>query len=56
MNSREGDAAGHAEGATRFWEYEEGMTLLSRQGHQALILIAPDRATLDGARSRFCGF
>lgn len=44
------------EAAARIWEYETGVTLLARQGQDVLILVAPDRATLERVRPQFGGF
>jgi hypothetical protein len=57
MNLRhQGDNTFYEEAGVRFWEDRAGITLLSRQGHRLLIIIAPDRAILDRVRSQFDGF
>lgn len=38
------------------WEGEAGATLLSRAGQRVVVIIAPDRATLDRVRLQFGGF
>ncbi len=56
MNLREGDQARYEEAGIYFWEYEAGVTFLSRRGRRILIIIAPDRTILDGVRSQFTEF
>lgn len=56
MNLRDPDSRRHEERGVLFWEDQAGLTLLSRQGQQVLILIAPDRSTLDRVRSQFANF
>ena len=56
MNLREENSTRYEEGDVQFWEDKGGITLLSRQGQQVLVLIAPDRATLDQVRSQFANF
>jgi hypothetical protein len=56
MNLREENNTRYEEGDVQFWEDKGGITLLSRQGQQVLILIAPDRAILDQVRSQFANF
>ncbi len=56
MSLREGNKARHEETGAYFWKYEAKITFVSRQERQILIIVAPDRATLDRARSQFSGF
>lgn len=51
MNHREEESTGPGR-----WQHQEGVTLLSRQERQVLILIAPDQATLDRVLGQFIGF
>lgn len=44
------------EAGRRVWEYEGRATFLARAGDQVLIILAPDRAVLDGVRSLFPEF
>jgi hypothetical protein len=44
------------ESGRRIWEYEGRATFLARSGDQALIILAPDRATLDLVRGAFPEF
>ncbi len=52
MNLREGQDSSYQEGQTRFWAYDEGVTLLTRNGRHVLIIIGPDRPTLDRVRQQ----
>lgn len=56
MNLRGRQAYPAAGEGLTIWEYEEGVTLLSRVERRVLLIIAPDRATLDSVRSQFAGF
>ena len=56
MNLRQAGSSGDEAGGARWWEDEAGLTLLSRQGRQILIIVAPDQVTLDQVRSQFPGF
>jgi hypothetical protein len=55
MNLRQEQPAQAEADAARFWQYEQGATLLRQQGRQVLILVAPDRTVLDRVRSLFGG-
>ncbi len=56
MNLRREESRAYEEAGVRYWEEEGGVSLLSRQGRQVLIIVAPDRATLDQVRAEFVGF
>jgi hypothetical protein len=56
MNLRQDDNTSFEEAGARFWEDEAGITLLSRQRRQVLIIVAPDRGTLDNVRGQFANF
>ncbi|MEM7342759.1 MAG: hypothetical protein AAF485_00820 [Chloroflexota bacterium] len=56
MTLREGAYSRSQEGSIRVWDYDEGITFLSRQNDQVLIVVAPDRTVLDQVRSQFGGF
>jgi len=56
MNLRREESQAYEEAGVRYWEDDAGVTLLSRQGRQVLIIVAPDRVTLDQVRARFAGF
>lgn len=53
MNRRQANSPRHEEAGARFWEDSAGVTELSRQGRQVLIIVAPDRLTLDQVRAQF---
>ena len=56
MNLRQEGNRGYQEAGARFWEDEAGITLLSQQGRQVLIVTAPDKSLLNNVRSQFTGF
>ena len=56
MDSRESGGTDYREAAAAIWDYETGVTLLSRQGRQVLIIVAQDRTTLDSVRNQFTNF
>lgn len=56
MNLRGREVNSAAGDGVTMWEYEGGVTLLSRVERRVLLIIAPDRATLDSVRSQFAGF
>jgi hypothetical protein len=56
MDLRGEESRAYEEAGVRYWEDDAGLTLLSRQERQVLIIVAPDRATLDLVRVKFAGF
>lgn len=53
MNRRQANSPRYEEASTRFWEDNAGITELSRQGRQVLIIVGPDRLTVDLVRAQF---
>jgi hypothetical protein len=56
MNLRREESRTSEESGARYWEDDAGLTLLARQERQVLIIVAPDRATLERVRAKFTGF
>jgi hypothetical protein len=56
MNLRQENSPHDEEEGARFWEDTAGITLLSWRGRQVLIIIAPDRTTLERVRSQIPNF
>lgn len=56
MKLRGGQLEPHSGGSVTLWTDTGSITLLSRVGRQVVLLIAPDRATLDQVRGQFAGF
>lgn len=50
--------AGTSQGqaGTSYWHYDDGVTMLTRTKQNVLIIIAPDRETLDSIHAQFSGF
>jgi hypothetical protein len=53
MNRRQATSRRYEEAGARFWEDSAGITQLSREGRQVLIIVGPDRSTLDQVRAQF---
>ena len=56
MNRRQANSPRYEEAGARFWEDNAGVTLLSRQGRQVLIIVGPDRLTLDKVKAAFANY
>lgn len=56
MKLRGGQLEPYSAGSATLWTEKSSVTLLSRVGQRVLLVIAPDRTTLDGVYGRFVGF
>jgi hypothetical protein len=53
MNLREGRQTRADEGDTRLWVLNSGITMIEQRGQEILVIVAPDRASLDQTRALF---